>query len=162
MAITSQSPHRRLSAAASMGATFCTGGRMILSPRRLPGMDRWARSSLSRSLRRAPRFGFDWSDLDETDSDQIANNGSTFSTPPFNLNRTGSGFFGVVATAGETFTSVTFSQNAAGSSKRSNVTRETGPFGSATAVIPIRAGLLFAAARAIFPRLLQTSARKRT
>jgi hypothetical protein len=59
-------------------------------------------------------FGFDWRDLDGTDSYQIAINGSTFSSPPFNLSGTGSGFFGVVATGGETFTSVTFSQNAAG------------------------------------------------
>jgi hypothetical protein len=59
-------------------------------------------------------FGFDWTDTDSTDAYQIAINGVTFSNPPFAVGGTGSGFFGVLATGGETFTTVTFTQNAAG------------------------------------------------
>lgn len=59
-------------------------------------------------------FAFDWNDTDSTDSYKITINGTDFATPPFSTAGTASGFFGVVATGGETFTSVTFTQNAAG------------------------------------------------
>jgi hypothetical protein len=59
-------------------------------------------------------FGFDWRDADPTDSYQITINGHAYSNPPFATSGTASGFFGVVAIGGETFTQVVFSQNAAG------------------------------------------------
>jgi hypothetical protein len=58
-------------------------------------------------------FGFDWNDTDFTDSYKITIDGTDFTNPPFTPNETGSGFFGVVATGGETFTSVTFTQTQA-------------------------------------------------
>ena len=59
-------------------------------------------------------FAFDWVDTDLTDAYAISINGSTFTTPPFSTAGTGSGFFGVVADAGTTLQTITFTQNAAG------------------------------------------------
>ncbi len=59
-------------------------------------------------------IGFNWTDTDPSDNYKVTINGRDFTSPPFVSGGTGSGFFGVVATGGETFTLVSFLQNAAG------------------------------------------------
>lgn len=61
-------------------------------------------------------FGFDWRDTDPTDSYKLVVNGVEFANPPFSSSGTGlgSGFFGLVATGGETFTSISLIQNTSG------------------------------------------------
>ncbi|CAA9520511.1 MAG: hypothetical protein AVDCRST_MAG23-165 [uncultured Sphingosinicella sp.] len=62
-------------------------------------------------------FGFDWTDLDISDSYRVDFSGPGFtsvgfSTPPFSLNGEGAGFFGFRSDTA--FTTVMFTQNAAG------------------------------------------------
>ena len=62
-------------------------------------------------------FAFDWVDTDPTDAYRIDFSGPGFTTigyanPPFSLNGTGRGFFGFISSSA--FTTVTFTQNAAG------------------------------------------------
>jgi hypothetical protein len=61
-------------------------------------------------------FGFDWFNTDQTDTYSLTINGQTFVAPPFSLASAAasSGFFGVVATGGETFTSATIQTNSFG------------------------------------------------
>lgn len=53
-------------------------------------------------------FGFTWIDTDLSDSYKLIINGVEFAGPPFSTSGTGRGFFGVVASGRETFTTVSF------------------------------------------------------
>ena len=61
-------------------------------------------------------FGFDWFNTDVTDTYSLTINGQTFVGPPFSLAGTSasSGFFGVVATGGDTFTTATIQTSSMG------------------------------------------------